>query len=76
MPQEVIDRPNPGPLPSELPDDVSQLAIRLEGVKLDEKEFQAVQKFRRLATYIAGGMTDSRSSSMLVIGKGANINQR
>lgn len=58
MPGEVIDRPNPKPLASQLPDDVTQLAMQLEGVKLEEKDLQALQKFRRLANYIAGGTRD------------------
>lgn len=55
MPGEVIDRPNPGPLPSQLPDEVAQLAITLESKKLDPEIINALLKFRRAASYVAAG---------------------
>ena len=39
MPGEVIDRPNPEPLPSHLPDFVDQLMVQLDRIKLDEKDY-------------------------------------
>ena len=55
MPGEVIDRPNPEPLPSHLPDYVTQLAVQLEKVTLSENINVALQEFRRAACYIAAG---------------------
>lgn len=57
MPGEVIDRPNPQPLASQVPDDVAEkLLVKLEKPKLDESTNQALQKFRRAANYIAAAM--------------------
>lgn len=59
MPGEVIDRPNPPPDPSQLPDSLLSLAVQLETINvLDEKQLAAVQKFRRCADYIAAGMLE------------------
>ena len=55
MPGEVIDRPNPQPLPSNIPDDVLSLAVKLEKTKLDEETYDGLQAFRRAANYIAAG---------------------
>ncbi|KZZ96458.1 Xylulose 5-phosphate/Fructose 6-phosphate phosphoketolase [Ascosphaera apis ARSEF 7405] len=56
MPGEIIDRPNPGPLRSQLPDSVQELAVKLSKTALDEKDHAAIKKFRRAATYIAAAM--------------------
>ncbi|KAH8812768.1 putative phosphoketolase [Xylogone sp. PMI_703] len=56
MPGEEIDRPNPEPLPSQLPEYVSNLAVQLEKIKLSEDENNALNKFRRAACYIAAAM--------------------
>ncbi|KAJ9656600.1 hypothetical protein H2198_004834 [Neophaeococcomyces mojaviensis] len=57
MPGEVIDRPNPQPLPSQIPDDVAEkLLVKLDKPKLDEATNDALQKFRRAANYIAAAM--------------------
>ena len=56
MPGEVIDRPNPEPLPSNLPDYVAQLQITLSHQTLDQKACDGLFKFRRAASYIAAGM--------------------
>ncbi|OJJ51642.1 hypothetical protein ASPZODRAFT_156487 [Penicilliopsis zonata CBS 506.65] len=56
MPGEVIDRPNPQPLPSHLPDSVDQLRIQLEHATLDQSACDALMKFRRAANYIAAAM--------------------
>ena len=56
MPGEVIDRPNPQPLPSNIPDDVLSLAVKLEKTKLDEADYAGLQQFRRAANFIAAGM--------------------
>jgi xylulose-5-phosphate/fructose-6-phosphate phosphoketolase len=56
MPGEVIDRPNPEPLPSNLPDYLAKLQVALPHQTLDEKTCDALLKFRRAASYIAAGM--------------------
>lgn len=55
MPGEVIDRPNPQPLPSHLPDDLEKLQVTLSNGTLDQKACDALHKFRRAASYIAAG---------------------
>ncbi len=57
MPGEVIDRPNPEALPSNLPEYVAQLQITLSHKTLDQKAGDALFKFRRAASYIAAGMS-------------------
>ena len=57
MPGEVIDRPNPQPLPSHIDDHVLSLAVKLEKAKLDPSTAKGLQDFRRAANYIAAGMT-------------------
>lgn len=56
MPGEVIDRPNPQPLQSSIPEDVLSLAVKLKKSKLDEALYDGLQQFRRAANYIAAGM--------------------
>ncbi|KAL9129582.1 MAG: hypothetical protein Q9217_002002 [Psora testacea] len=56
MPGEVIDRPNPQPLPSKIDDHVLSLAVQLEKTKLDEATYTGLQEFRRAANYIAAAM--------------------
>lgn len=57
MPGEVIDRPNPQPLPSQIPDDVAEkLLVKLDKPKLDDATNEALKKFRRAANYIAAAM--------------------
>jgi len=60
MPGEVIDRPNPQPLPSSIPEDVLSLAVNLEKSKLDEALYDGLQQFRRAANYIAAGISTHR----------------
>jgi xylulose-5-phosphate/fructose-6-phosphate phosphoketolase len=55
MPGEEIDRPNPGPKPSNIPDDVLHLAVQLEKVKLNDADLRGLEEFRRLSNYIAAG---------------------
>lgn len=55
MPGEVIDRPNPQPLPSHLPDDLEKLSIKLSHETLDPKACDGLFKYRRAAAYIAAG---------------------
>ena len=55
MPGEVIDRPNPQPLPSNIDDNVLSLAVKLDKTKVDEGTLIGLQEFRRAADYIAAG---------------------
>lgn len=55
MPGEIIDRPNPQPLASNIPKDVLNLSVKLENAKLDEATATGLQEFRRAANYIAAG---------------------
>ncbi|KAI5288706.1 hypothetical protein KEM54_004980 [Ascosphaera aggregata] len=56
MPGEIIDRPNPGPLRSHLPESVNELAIKLPRTALDDKDHAAIVKYCRAANYIAAAM--------------------
>lgn len=55
MPGEVIDRPNPEAEPSNLPDLLDQLQVKVEHKALDQAACDALYKFRRAASYIAAG---------------------
>jgi len=55
MPGEVIDRPNPKALPSQLPDNVLELAVQLEKLALSDAELKGLEEFRRASNYIAAG---------------------
>lgn len=55
MPGQHIDRPNPDPMPSHLPDSLEDLQVKLERIKLDQRSSDALAKFRRAACYIAAG---------------------
>ncbi|KAI9823003.1 MAG: hypothetical protein M1832_002657 [Thelocarpon impressellum] len=65
MPGEVIDRPNPQPLPSQVPDEVLSLAVKLEKAKLDEGTARSLQEFRRAANYIAAAMIFLKDNVLL-----------
>ncbi|KAI4127872.1 MAG: hypothetical protein LQ347_004414 [Umbilicaria vellea] len=56
MPGEIIDRPNPQPLASHIPEDVLSLSVKLENAKLDVSTATGLQEFRRAANYIAAAM--------------------
>lgn len=57
MPGEVIDRPDPAPGASLLPDSVLELAVKLDTQNaLSDAERKAVRQFRRAANYIAAGL--------------------
>lgn len=56
MPGEVIDCPNPQPLPSNIDDNVLSLRVRLEKAKLDPSTAMGLKEFRRAANYIAAGI--------------------
>jgi xylulose-5-phosphate/fructose-6-phosphate phosphoketolase len=50
MPGEVIDRPNPQPLASRIPDRVNDLAIKLEKIKINDADMKALRSFVELVT--------------------------
>jgi xylulose-5-phosphate/fructose-6-phosphate phosphoketolase len=56
MPGEVIDRPNPQPLASHIPDSVLELSVKLEKVALSDADLKGLEEFRRASNYIAAGM--------------------
>lgn len=55
MPGEEIDRPNPRALPSHIPDNVLELAVKLEKIKLNDADLKGLEEFRRASNYIAAG---------------------
>jgi hypothetical protein len=55
MPGEVIDRPNPQPLASQIPESVLDLSVKLEKINLNEADLRALEAFRRASNYIAAG---------------------
>ncbi|KAJ9261612.1 hypothetical protein DTO212C5_8255 [Paecilomyces variotii] len=56
MPGEILDKPNPPPLPSDIPDHVNDLLVRLEKASLEGSAADAIHKFRRAACYLAAAM--------------------
>jgi len=57
MPGQLIDKPNPPPEVSLIPQSVLSLAVQLDTKDyLDKDDLEAVQSFRRAADYIAAGM--------------------
>ncbi|EKJ78242.1 hypothetical protein NXS19_011453 [Fusarium pseudograminearum] len=65
MPGEVIDRPNPAPLDSSLPDAVLDLAAKAPKKQLDKKTTQSLNDFQHAACYIAGSMIFLRDNVLL-----------
>lgn len=65
MPGEVIDRPNPPPLPSRLPDDILKLAVKPEQKPLDEDVAKSLVNFQNAACYIAAAMIFLRDNVLL-----------
>lgn len=55
MPGEIIDRPNPQPLPSHISEDVLELSVKLDKLQLSENDLKGLEEFRRAANYIAAG---------------------
>lgn len=53
MPGEVIDQPNPSPLPSQLPASVDELAVKPATVRLSNDVLRSLDEFKRAACYIA-----------------------
>lgn len=54
MPGEILDRANPAPKPSHIPDEVLNLAVKLE-YNIDDEAIKGLREFRRAANYIAAG---------------------
>ncbi len=55
MPGEIIDRPNPQPLASHVPDSVLSLSVELEKTPLNDADLKGLEEFRRASNYIAAG---------------------
>jgi hypothetical protein len=55
MPGEIIDRPNPQPLASNIPDHVQDLAIKLQNIELSHADLKGLEEFRRASNYISAG---------------------
>lgn len=55
MPGEIIDRPNPQPLASNIPDHVQDLAVKLKNIELSDGDLQGLDEFRRAGNFIAAG---------------------
>lgn len=55
MPGEVIDRPNPEPSPSHVPEQVLSLSVKVQKDPLPEDANKSLKDFRRAACYIAAG---------------------
>jgi len=56
MPREVIDRPDPPPLPSQLPDSVDELSAYPKPAPLEDTDRKSLHAFQRAACYIAAAM--------------------
>ncbi|KAF5641901.1 xylulose-5-phosphate fructose-6-phosphate phosphoketolase [Fusarium tjaetaba] len=65
MPGEVIDRPNPAPLDSHLPDVALELALKAPKKQLDKKIAQSLNDFQHAACYIAGSMIFVKDNVLL-----------
>ncbi|KAF2270153.1 D-xylulose 5-phosphate/D-fructose 6-phosphate phosphoketolase [Lojkania enalia] len=65
MPGEVIDRPNPEPKPSHVPDQVLSLSVDVKKQTLPEDANAALKEFRRAACYIAAAMIFLRDNVLL-----------
>ena len=66
MPGEVLDRPNPPPGKSQLPDSILEYHVDLDYANtLTPKELQAITKFRRAADYIAAAMIFLKDNVLL-----------
>jgi xylulose-5-phosphate/fructose-6-phosphate phosphoketolase len=65
MPGEIIDRPNPPPLPSHLPDSVNELLVQIEKQKLSDDVHHSLCLFQRAANYIAAGKNTFKSGGLI-----------
>jgi len=66
MPGEILDRPNPPPGKSQLPDSILEYRVNLESPDaLTTEELQAITKYRRAADYIAAAMIFLKDNVLL-----------
>jgi xylulose-5-phosphate/fructose-6-phosphate phosphoketolase len=65
MPGEVIDRPNPQPLASQIPDGVLELPIKLQKININDADLKGLQEFRRASNFIAAAMIFLSDNSLL-----------
>ena len=66
MPGEILDRPNPPPGKSQLPDSILEYHVNLDSTNvLTTEELQAITKFRRTADYIAAAMIFLKDNALL-----------
>lgn len=65
MPGEIIDRPNPGPSASLLPDSLLELSVKLDYQKLSTEDADSIAKFRRASNYIAAAMIFLSKNALL-----------
>ena len=66
MPGEILDRPNPPPGKSRLPDSILEYRVNLESSNvLTPEECRAITKFRRAADYIAAAMIFLKDNVLL-----------
>jgi len=65
MPGEVIDRPNPQPLASQIPDGVLELSIKLQKININDADLKGLQEFRRASNFIAAAMIFLSDNSLL-----------
>ena len=66
MPGEILDRPNPPPGKSQLPDSILEYRVNLDTANvLTSEELQAIAKFRRTADYIAAAMIFLKDNVLL-----------
>ncbi|KAI5465415.1 XFP N-terminal domain-containing protein [Mariannaea sp. PMI_226] len=65
MPGEIIDKPNPPPLPSRLPDETLNLAADYPRISLSENDAQSLKDFQQAACYIAGAMIFLKDNVLL-----------
>jgi len=66
MPAEILDRPNPPPGKSQLPDSILNLEVTLDTTNsLSKEQKNAIQKFRRMANYIAAAMIFLKDNVLL-----------
>jgi len=65
MPGEVIDRPNPQPLASQIPESVLNLSVKLQKTSLSDADLKGLEDFRRASNYIAAAMIFLSNNALL-----------
>ncbi|KZF21682.1 D-xylulose 5-phosphate/D-fructose 6-phosphate phosphoketolase [Xylona heveae TC161] len=65
MPGEVIDQPNPPPLPSNLPDELLSLSVKLDKSIIAASTKDGLETFWRAANYIAAAMIFLKDNVLL-----------